>query len=383
MAKAKKTTVNLMNVEAREKAKPRAGGNRYWQPLREYVQVGYRPTKNGTPGAWAAKVYVNGKEEVKALPTYGEFPAKQRFDKAKAAAEAHYAFKASGGRDDRKMVTVTDACRKYAETHPDAEGAFKRRVYEDAIAKVRLDKLKHSDVQGWRERIEAAPTLIGPRKGEPRAPATINREMVQMRAALNAVSKYIVDQEWGPALQAIPDADESRGLYLPKALRQLLLANCNAEIEPFLRGLCLTPIRPGALSYLTVRDFNRHTGELHIRKDKTGPRKIHVGVEAAALLLQQMKGKLPSAPMFMRANGEAWDKDTWKGPVKEAVVAAKLDPDTVAYTLRHSVITDLIKEKVPTLFVAKLAGTSVEQIEKHYGHLLQDEATAALDRLAL
>jgi integrase len=54
-----------------------------------------------------------------------------------------------------------------------------------------------------------------------------------------------------------------------------------------------------------------------------------------------------------------------------------------AYTLRHSVITDLIRDGLPVLTVALLSGTSVAMIERHYGHLVRGDAEQALARLTL
>ena len=103
----------------------------------------------------------------------------------------------------------------------------------------------------------------------------------------------------------------------------------------------------------------------------------------AAFFAQQTKDKLPGAPLLSRADGKAWDKDAWKYPVKDAARTAQL-PDTVtAYSLRHSVITDLIHAGLDTLTVAQLSGTSVLMIEKHYGHLTHDHAREALARLVL
>jgi hypothetical protein len=47
------------------------------------------------------------------------------------------------------------------------------------------------------------------------------------------------------------------------------------------------------------------------------------------------------------------------------------------------VITDLVMAGVPILAVAKLAGTGVQMIEDHYGHLVRDVAEGALGRLAI
>ena len=77
------------------------------------------------------------------------------------------------------------------------------------------------------------------------------------------------------------------------------------------------------------------------------------------------------------ADGKAWDKDSWKRPVKAAAAAAKLPDTTKAYNLRHSVITDLIGAGLDVLTVARLSGTSVAMIERHYGHLLADHAAPA------
>ena len=68
---------------------------------------------------------------------------------------------------------------------------------------------------------------------------------------------------------------------------------------------------------------------------------------------------------------------------KEAAAAAKLSSAVTAYSIRHSVITDLVTGGLDLLTVAQLSGTSVAMIERHYGHLRADYAAAALARLAL
>jgi site-specific recombinase XerD len=105
--------------------------------------------------------------------------------------------------------------------------------------------------------------------------------------------------------------------------------------------------------------------------------------EAAKLLSEQAKEKLPTAPMFMRANGKAWDKNSWKLPIAAAVEAAELPDGATAYTLRHSTITDLVTAGLPLLTIAQISGTSAEMIERHYGHLTSNAAVKALGELAL
>lgn len=69
--------------------------------------------------------------------------------------------------------------------------------------------------------------------------------------------------------------------------------------------------------------------------------------------------------------------------MKASALAAGLPEDTTAYTLRHSVISDLVHDGLDLLTVAQISGTSVRMIEKHYGHLRSEVAVSALAKLAL
>jgi integrase len=133
-----------------------------------------------------------------------------------------------------------------------------------------------------------------------------------------------------------------------------------------------------------VAHFDKRRGTLNIGADKAGAdRRIMLPAGTAQFFAENCKDKLPSAPLFSRADGKAWGKDYWKKPVKAAAQAAGLPPEVTAYSLRHSVITDLIGAGLDVLTVARLSGTSIAMIEKHYGHLRAEHAAAALATLAL
>ena len=298
----------------------------------------------------------------------------------------------TGGYREAKLETVADACRAYAESRPEAEQRFKRYVYGDALAKVKLNRLRRRHLREWREKLVETPALVsrskeGERRDRKRAPSTINRDMAVIRAALAKVlSPGAPNSEaaWQEALKPIRNANGRRTLYLDKAQRRALLDKVGAEAEPFVRALCLLPLRPGALAALTVGDFDKRTNELSVGKDKNGkPRRIKLPDVAAALFAAQAKDKLPTAPIFMRANGVHWNKESWKIPIAAAVAAAGLDSKATAYTLRHSTITDLVQAGLPLLTIAQISGTSAEMIERHYGHLAGDAAVEALGVLIL
>jgi integrase len=134
-----------------------------------------------------------------------------------------------------------------------------------------------------------------------------------------------------------------------------------------------------------VSNFDKRLNTLVVGKDKAGKdRKITLPASTTTFFAEQSIDKLPSAPLFARADGAAWNKDSWKYPFKDAVIAAKLPLAATAYALRHSTITDLIAlYHLDTMTVAVLSGTSLAMIEKHYGHLLREHAAEALGKLAL
>lgn len=177
--------------------------------------------------------------------------------------------------------------------------------------------------------------------------------MVVLRAALAKVLLWGApnsEAAWQEPLKAIANADGRRTLYFDRDQRLKLIESIDPEEEPFVRALCLLPLRSGALAALTVGDFDKRTAELTIGKDKNGkPRRIKIPAGAAELLALQTAGKLPAAPLFMRANGKPWNKDSWNDPIKKAVNAAALPTSATAYTLRHSTITDLVSAGLPLL----------------------------------
>ncbi|MBO9621588.1 MAG: tyrosine-type recombinase/integrase [Sphingomonas sp.] len=384
--------LDLSKVKEREALRSRR--EPYWQRIRPGCFLGYRPSAREGAGTWVARAYDEDQRRyhLKALGDFGKLPGRDRFADAKREAEAFAALVESGGQVEEMPKTVEEACRRYAETHSDAVGRFKRHVYSDPIAKVKLAKLRRHHLQAWRKRLEDKPALVTRRKKGPqvtrdRAPSSINRDMAMVRAALNTVlAPGAPDTEaaWQEALKSIRNADRQRTLYLDRDQRRALLEKVDAEAAPFVRALCLLPLRPGAVAGLKAGDFDKRTSELTIGKDKSGkPRRILIPAGAAKFFAAQVKGKLTHTPLLARANGKPWDKETWKTPIAEAVVAAKLPAGTTAYTLRHSTITDLVNGGLPLLTVAQISDTSAEMIERHYGHLSRLAAAEALAGLAL
>ena len=382
--------MDLSKVANRAKLKPRR--EPYWQRVAVGQFLGFRPSAVGAGGAWIARHYDReaGLQRHHALGDFGHLPANERHAAAVKAAQEWLEHVALGG--THKVQTVAEACRAYAASRPDAEARFKRQVYGHRIASSALHKLTEPQVAAWRAHLEALPAQVTRHKGtdqvtRPRSPASINRDMADFRAALNAAldrREVANDLAWRKALRPIEGAGKRRNLYLDRDQRRALLAELPDDLRAFAHGLCLLPLRPGALAALTVGDFDSRRSELVIERDKAGEgRRILIPAETAAILKAQVRNKLPGARMFTQADGRAWSKDYWKRGFKAAVHAAGLPGDATAYTLRHSTITDLVSGGLDLLTIAQISGTSVLMIERHYGHLRQAHAAKALAGLAL
>lgn len=377
----------------------------YWQAVGTGQHVGYRRTGDG--GSWIARHYdpATGQRVYQALGALVEFSPGDQYTEAIKRARKWFDHVALGGRSE--TLTVADAWVRYIEHQRkrkgaaaclEAEGRCRRHVLNDPIAGLHLAKLAHHHVQAWRDRIAGAtalPPCRGPRCRNkaplppPRAklPASVNRDMAPMRAALNLALRdgfVASDMPWRRALEPMPAASGRRTLYLPMDQRRALVAALPGALSAFVHGLCLLPLRPGALALLKVAELDSRAGTLTVPTDKAGAgRKLLLPKTALDLLRAQSKNKLPAAPLFAREDGHAWAKESWGHGITKAVTAAGLPAGTTAYTLRHSTITDLVAAGLDLFTVAALSGTSVAMIEKHYGHLQQDRARDALAGLAL
>lgn len=387
--------MKIDTVSSRSRLRPRR--EPYWHRVTKGAYVGFRKMTEDTVGSWVARYRddATGRQALNALGALDTYPAHERFDKACSMAADWFKHMGMGG--SAEVVTVKGACDRYVEhirqekgdkAADDLLGRFRRWVEPDPVARIVLSKLTREHVKTFRRRLIDAPVTVN--KGcdtRARAKDSINRDMTALRAALNyAMADGLVttDFSWREALKPIKDAGRRRDNYLDRMQRRALINHAPDDLAEFLSGLALLPLRPGALAQLSVADFDSRLSMLRIGKDKAGKdRKIKLPPATAELFATSARSKLPTAPLLSRADGKAWNKDAWKGPVKEAVHAAELPPETTAYTLRHSTITDLVHDGLDLLTVAQISGTSVAMIEKHYGHLRSDVAAHALAKLAL
>jgi integrase len=164
--------------------------------------------------------------------------------------------------------------------------------------------------------------------------------------------------------------------------RRALLERLQGGLRDLVEAVMLTGARAGELTSATRAQFDARTMTMTFI-GKTGTRTVPLSDAAAALFVRLSKSKLPAARLFTRDDGRSWAHSDWDQLIREAATIAKLPDGCCLYTLRHSFITEAISQGMTTLDVARLCGTSVLMIEKHYGHLVADAARDRLSRVAM
>jgi integrase len=330
-----------------------------------------------------------------------------------------------------KMDTVEDACRAHVENiraqkgDEAAQGAANmyKPVYSHWIGAVRLRHLSGNDVREWRNQLvtEAQP------KRRARGKRGANRLFRQFAAALSfakASGAISSDEAWKKVGQ-FPVKDGNRPSYLSLVQRRALVAACERDKTPqelaedrasgrkellyctkdlaeLLRGFFYTGARPGELAKAHVRDFSVREEKVTLtsaknKKGEARPRDFYLDEPEALEFFKRMaQGKSPDQYLITMANGDPWVNEKgkpsyvrWGRGMRAAVREANrmLGPEdqilagTVAYTVRHAVITDLLSEDgLDPAAVEEITGTSYEMIKRNYYKVVRERLKDKLSR---
>jgi len=354
----------------------------YWgAPIAHGLFLGFRRAEFG--GTWIARLHDEDKRH--RYHSIGVLSADLDYEAARNAALA-WKRHVEAGVKVTHVDTVADACREYVQDREkqkgkasahDADLRFKRTVYHAPIGRLALGKVTQKRIEDWRDE-------LAPSDGDRNAlsPASLNRTLASLKAALN----YAVTRRYVSAERAIEWAlvkpfkvDNRRDLFLDLAQRRALLSHATGGVRDLIEAVMLTGTRAGELTGAKRSQFDARTFSMTFI-GKTGKRSVPLSPPAVALFKRLAHDKLPAANLFTRDDGKPWAPSDWDKLVRDAASAAKLPAGVCLYTLRHSFITEAITGGLSPLDVARLVGTSLVMIDKHYGHLAQ---TAARERLAL
>lgn len=382
MPKAQTVDITLKSVRA--KLKPKAGNAPYFRRVREGDYIGYRPSKVvAGSGSWIARYRLeSGEHKTEKL---GEF---EEWGDALAAA-AKYFDGAHRGVFDTRKLTVSDACSRYVTklkkehrlaTAADAEARFARLVDGTTFGKRKLATLQPEDMREWFGDLLQARLDAGAEPGA--AKQSCNRNLNGLKAALNQAwrdKKVVDDHAWRDVKPHVGVNRQRVDSYLEKRDRKkLILEGClSRDLGKFLTFLAKTGIRPGAAAALKAKHWNAPNLTIPVDKSHAG-RVIVPGKSTCDLLDGWCMGLQQEDYIFTRPGRASrhdslatlrkpFDKDYWTGMVERA--AKRAGVTATVYSLRHSFITDCVRDGIPIAAVAAITGTSIAMIEKHYSHL--------------
>jgi integrase len=186
--------------------------------------------------------------------------------------------------------------------------------------------------------------------------------------------------------------DAKTGKYRRRQTHEFRAAGDNPYegFADLLRCYYHTGARTSELAEAVAEDFQVRTRKLVLKKHKrtrtmkvAEVRVMALNDEAFAILQRQCRGKEVTEPIFTQGNGRPWDKDLLDERFRKVRELAGVRERITLYDFRHLWVSEALMAGVDVFTVAKMAGTSVQMVEKTYGHLRGahlEDAQRCLDR---
>jgi len=371
-------SISIKSVSDRKKLLPRR--EPYWERIETGCYLGYRKMENGA-GTWIARWRSEDGGQ-----KYHSLKSQPAYDDAAKAARDWFE-QCRGG--SLEVIDVTEACKRYVidrsnekgdATAKDAEGRFKRLIYGSKFGAIKLAMLRTAHIIDWRNaQIELAEDEDDP-DAERRAKDSTNRNLATLKAALNLAYRMglVTSTAQWDRVEAFKGVARRRDVSLSLADRKKLIAAASPDLQHFLRAMLLTGCRPGELAGCAVGDLDP-AGMLTVA-GKTGRRTIPLSAQALELLKQCAGDRDIDDPLLVRS-GVTWTRFEWRDAFQEARKFAGLPENVVMYSLRHVAISEMLVAGIDPMTVAKIAGTSIEMISRHYGHLIREKIIAQLSKV--
>ena len=196
-----------------------------------------------------------------------------------------------------------------------------------------------------------------------------------------------------PVTKPTPDQKNMSAAALPtdQEIDQLLRRLKGAGAQPILDALHQTGARPSEMCKAKVRDFQPTNSTMVLYEHKndgrrTGttakPRIIPLSSSLQSLIAQHCKGKALDEPIFTGPRGGVWTTNRLGLKFRQAREALGVREHITLYSFRDLWISEALRGGFAIANVADAAGTSVEMIEKTYGHFYTEDMVAMADAMA-
>lgn len=401
--------------EARQKLAARR--EPYWRMISEGAHLGYY--RGARVGKWVARYREAGSGSNYSKRTLGEADDVRDADGAgilsfRQADEAARAWFASlveerAARSAGPSPTVKEAVDAYITGRDQRESARQgRKLRSSAAHKLSLHVLADAKLAGAKVADLSSEDLVAWRAGLSGSSASRQRITNDFKAALNSkaqsasVRQSIKDGLASPREEVAAGAAEDLASVESKILdddqtRLLLEVIAKAGDEDFY-AVCLVLAATGArfaqVRRLLVRDVQIARERIMMpasHKGRVGgpprpPIPVPVGPDVVAVLRRLVEGRRGEEPLLERwrhvqISPVVWRRDRrgpWQSaaeltrPMRAAVVASGLPPQTSAYSFRHSSIFRALRDNLPVRLVAQLHDTSIGMIESNYTRFMAD-----------
>ena len=297
---------------------------------------------------------------------------------------------ARGNVETGKPITVSEALNDY-ERDLRGRGGLSGNVSRvrhhlpPSLASKPVSLLTARELQRWRD-------------GLGLKPATLNRTVRQLKAALNLAQRLDPTRitnahAWAVGLRELRDTHRAREAILSdEQVRAVIAAayELDAAFGLYTETAATTGGRPSQLVNLEVGDLQTDNGDgprlmmPSSRKGHAGKRitrkPVPIPASLAMKLRQAAAGRDVSATLLLRADGKPWSATSadHRVPFARAVARAGVKPSTTFYSLRHSSIVRQIFARTPLRVIADAHDTSTRQIEISYSKYISHHADAVL-----
>lgn len=375
----KKATVDITTKRGREALLP--AHNPYYQKIAKGLAVGlYKPDTGAE--SWSARYRHKGKYRTSVLAgvqTYADAVAAS-LDYAESVREGE----APTHQEKRltakgSALTVRELIEQYLDQPAmKAEKGDRYKAWRyDAMRLSKMYVFPHLGDRSVGSLGSGDLTDLQTTLRETISPESVNRAMVCLRASLGYAQrkKYLLEP-WWKEVKRLPENPAKhkarRKRYFSAVDRERFIDAVQPWVEPTLRALYYTGARPAEIHRLKVSDvyLDEHLPQPHVElvryKGKVpDPRDFPLKGKVLEFFREHVAGREPDEILFPSKNGSHYSERNFNARIKAAKAKSDM-PEFDAYSCRHAFIQDLINQGVPATAVARLTGTSLEHIMKHY-----------------
>lgn len=125
----------------------------------------------------------------------------------------------------------------------------------------------------------------------------------------------------------------------------------------------------GAFRYPASDEPEKQEGFTHKTARKGKDRVVFVCDPELRAIITFLCRKYPEGPLLRNIMGEPWTDGAVYWRLSELKKKFGLRPEVTPYSYRHTSITTMLVRGQPAALVAEVHGTSLQMIQRHYGHL--------------